>query len=161
MFCKICVEQNEQFLDLNSDEAKNCKASKLLYKYLAICFNVSIVMYVQIAFIYNIVLNFQEEPQEGIVCRKCWCQIELFHNFYTRIENIHRHQETIFVDSITPVKIEENEFKEIFFLDFKDDDSDVDDPHSYEDETAKEIQTIHPKSSRNSKNLIQNFFNNE
>lgn len=48
-------------------------------------------------------------PCDGIVCRKCWCQIELFHSFYRRIENIHKHEETVFVDTLLPIKDEETD----------------------------------------------------
>lgn len=54
-------------------------------------------------------MYFQNEPKEGIICRKCWCHIEIFHSFYTRIESIHSvsfRQETVFVDTLLNMKYE-------------------------------------------------------
>lgn len=52
----------------------------------------------------------QSEPQKGIICGKCRCQIEAFHEFYLRIESIHNLQvfvpEPVFVDTIDRPKID-------------------------------------------------------
>lgn len=47
--------------------------------------------------------NFQDEPNEGFICKKCWWKVEIFHEFYLQIEAIHctiHEQESIFVGSI-------------------------------------------------------------
>lgn len=31
----------------------------------------------------------QDEPQNGKICRKCWWKVDMFHEFYNRIEEIH------------------------------------------------------------------------
>lgn len=77
------------------------------------------------------------EPLEGIVCRKCWCQIEVFHNFYTRIENIHRHEETVFVDTLISIKSEHettnNKSNKEFGEDFEDEEIEVDFQNDHND----------------------------
>lgn len=30
----------------------------------------------------------QEEPKTGYICRKCWCKVDIFHQFYLQIEEI-------------------------------------------------------------------------
>lgn len=35
----------------------------------------------------------QEAPTTGIVCHKCWNQVELFHNYYIHIETVHKANE--------------------------------------------------------------------
>lgn len=51
---------------------------------------------------------FQSEPESGIICEKCRCQVEAFHSFYLRIESIHEQQllipETVFVDTLNDIK---------------------------------------------------------
>lgn len=40
---------------------------------------------------------------DGLVCEKCWLKVEIFHEFYIRIEEIHStlyKNENIFVDNI-------------------------------------------------------------
>lgn len=38
---------------------------------------------------------FQVEPIDGGVCHRCWCQVDIFHKFYLRIERIHRFENTV------------------------------------------------------------------
>lgn len=43
------------------------------------------------------IIIMQEEPHSGKVCRKCWCKVGLFHEFYICIEEIHR---TVFPSTV-------------------------------------------------------------
>lgn len=46
---------------------------------------------------------FQDGVAYDSVCRKCWWKVEDFHEFYTRIENVHNPvhgRESIFVEGI-------------------------------------------------------------
>lgn len=48
----------------------------------------------------------QKEPKDGNLCRKCWIKIEMFHEFYRRIQTIHdvpHTAESIFVSYINVV----------------------------------------------------------
>lgn len=61
------------------------------------------------------------EQDQAFVCRKCWCEVKIFHEFYIRIESLHcatQANESIYVESLTErlkisllTKKESNEFK--------------------------------------------------
>lgn len=73
--------------------------------------------------------HLQEEPQSGKVCRKCWCKVGLFHEFYMRIEEIHTtvFPSTVVIEDLiqnfkdeADLKNESNDFDG--FSEFMDDD---------------------------------------
>lgn len=66
-------------------------------------------------------LTPKNETNQGVVCRKCWWEVRIFHDFYSRIESLHcvtQTNENIFGDSVTEhlkisvlTKEESNEYK--------------------------------------------------
>lgn len=109
MACSLCYATNEHLMEFKSEEAKRLHVSSILLKYFSFCFNVSMsrrafcyqrllfqsigfISMTHIIFLINIHMYklLQEEPEYGCVCRKCWCNVDVFHNFYLRIEEIQR-----------------------------------------------------------------------
>lgn len=109
--CALCFEKNDNFLELASEEAINTSIESLVIKYVPFCMIVSSNKLQLFSFSWNFVFDFQPDPQSSIICGKCWCQIEAFHLFYTRLESIHHSspvaQETVFVETFEIIKKEE------------------------------------------------------
>lgn len=130
MACRLCLEQADDVLAIESDEGIQSNVAAILDRYFQFCFAVSdapsgvlISHHLPRVIMNN---NFshsilQGESNRGVVCRKCWWEVKMFHDFYSRIEAVHcvtQGNESIFVRSVTEhlkidlvTKEENNEFK--------------------------------------------------
>lgn len=90
MACSLCYESKDSLIDFESDEAKQLYIANILYKHFPFCFIVSKIYSTYVEFTFEILNRFilQEEPKYGQVCRKCWCKVDIFHQFFVRIEEI-------------------------------------------------------------------------
>lgn len=50
----------------------------------------------------------QEEPKDGCICQKCWCKIDVFHQFYVRIEIIQANIVPMRCETVEPVNDDAN-----------------------------------------------------
>lgn len=106
MICRLCLEHTDDALDIKSDEGIQWNVSAILSRYFHFCFAVSgDGRYCSITSRYINVLHSipKDGSCQGVVCRKCWWEVKIFHEYYIRIESLHRVTQTndgIFEESV-------------------------------------------------------------
>lgn len=130
MACRLCLEKADDVLAIESDEGIQSNVAAILDKYFQFCFAVSGApsgVFIS-HHLFRVIMNnnfshsiSQGESNRGVVCRKCWWEVKMFHDFYSRIEAVHcvtQGNESIFVRNVTEhlkidlvTKEENTEFK--------------------------------------------------
>lgn len=105
MSCLLCLEENENCIEIDSDEGRDLKVANILHKHFSVCFHVCIWQSLKNLRQRTLkcMFCFQEAPTLGVVCRKCWWKVDIFHQFYLHIQALHDardESESIFVSEI-------------------------------------------------------------